>query len=330
MDYKTIMQGTLNIRKTTKFILLGFTFLSFVFCKTDNRQSLNKMPVDRELKSIKLEGTIVTKPQNIEKEYLTAKVNDIRSEDEETNLIILGGGKTKMDADKIKQKYESKSSALYTEVIGVVTVSLSDTIAGLNKGFYIATIGCVNNNFKTRMIVRYTNTYLEGVYSRKITLKKSQYNTIGSEIDFQPRERDDLDLLPKLINNCNKETGDCSFENFSEICSRETCVYESGIVKVEENFYSSYTKNIRYPIEPYDFDEVLYYILYKRKGFTELVDYDNLEDLENGNYKNDFYMDEQPIIEVLEDQEIKTRGNHYVEHIYIENGYVIYNYESGD
>ncbi|TPN86930.1 hypothetical protein [Aquimarina algicola] len=307
-----------------RFIMIIAIFLSFISCQKNNdRKKPEETKKDSTIVVVPTKGTPSVKTENYKTKDLLTNLEVLRNEHQETNLIIIGGGKNKKEAEEIKNKYLAKVS-MHSQIRGIPTIALSDTIQGLNPGFYITTIGCVNNNFKTQMILRYINQYLKGAYSRKIKLNKNQFNSIGSKIDFKPNKRDDLDM--KDLIGSHEESGDCSFENYQTFCLRVESGYQSGISEIEEQYYEGNSKEIKYPLEHYSFHEVLDYIVSHQEAFAVLLEYDNLEDLEEKKYSENHDYDQ---IRIFDDLEIEIEGSHYSEHLYIEDKYIIYSYASG-
>lgn len=103
-----------------------------------------------------------------------------------TNLVIIGGGKTIKDAEKLKEKYFTNQN-FNSNIKGTPIISLSDTISGLNSGFYIVTIGCVSNEENVKSVVKKANSFYTGVYYRKVKLNSNQYKTLASKITIKPK-----------------------------------------------------------------------------------------------------------------------------------------------
>ncbi len=95
----------------------------------------------------------------------TLKANDLN----DVYIVIIGGGRTYEDALKAKINYENNIE-LKDQLISKVDLILTDTIEGLNPGFYISTIGYCEREELSDIIVRIANEYLEGVYKRKVLL----------------------------------------------------------------------------------------------------------------------------------------------------------------
>lgn len=90
----------------------------------------------------------------------------------ESSLIIIGGGTSPKDAEVAKNKYEQQTE-LNKLIETNIEIVLSDTIKGLNPGFYIAVIGAHTDKNFAQMAANIANRYLSGVYIRQIEEKRS-------------------------------------------------------------------------------------------------------------------------------------------------------------
>jgi hypothetical protein len=103
----------------------------------------------------------------------TLLVNDIQT----GHLIIIGGGKSIEEAEQVKTDYLHDSTLTY--LFGDrIQILLSDTIQGLNKGFYIATPGYCNYSKLANFAINLVNTTHSGIYKKEITLKENQINKL--------------------------------------------------------------------------------------------------------------------------------------------------------
>jgi len=89
----------------------------------------------------------------------------------ETHIIIIGGGKTPQEAATAKEKYRN-TVELTKQIDTEVKIILSDTIKGLNKGFYIAIMGFCTDEYKAKVLTLFAGKYIKGVYYKKVVVEK--------------------------------------------------------------------------------------------------------------------------------------------------------------
>lgn len=78
-------------------------------------------------------------------------------------LIIVGGGKTKADAEAYKKKLEQTMWYQSTYQKGLSTLLLSDTVSGLNKGFHIAVAGMTEDKSYATLVQQLLLREMKGV-----------------------------------------------------------------------------------------------------------------------------------------------------------------------
>lgn len=113
---------------------------------------------------------------------LSFLVNSLISAPSDTYIMIIGGGKIYQDAVNAKIEYQTHKE-LNEQIITDVEIILSDTIIGLNPGFYIAIIGFCEYEYKARLITNFANKYQKGVYMKKVYLNEYHKTPV-----FKPQE----------------------------------------------------------------------------------------------------------------------------------------------
>lgn len=144
------------------------------------------------------------------------------SNDFETHIIIIGGGKTPEDAQVAKDNY-LKQKELNNQIIADVKTIYSNDVKGLNPGFYIAIMGYCADEFKARLLTNFANKYIKGVYFKKVHIKKEEKSP-----EFYPKTK------PFIGNNYQVITGE--FYCFYNDKNCETILKISeGVVLVKDD-----------------------------------------------------------------------------------------------
>jgi len=157
---------------------------------------------------------------------------NIQAEKAEAYLIIVGGGKSYADAEKAKAAYLSFEE-LTSQVGHDIVLIASDTIEGLNPGFYIAYIGVCGEMQKAKLIADFANNYCKGTYIKKffIDLTRQQIPVPTFKPKEAPFEGNNFSYMPSDYGlNCNDPLSDTFINSVS--------VYDELIVKNDKPCYS--------------------------------------------------------------------------------------------
>lgn len=105
-------------------------------------------------------------------------IGSISAVEKETSyLVILGGGKTLQDAETAWSKWESNTE-LVNKFNSNYDIVKSDSIEGLNPGFYILILGYSKGEKLANVAVKIANNYTKGVYIREVKVLEEVY--VGS------------------------------------------------------------------------------------------------------------------------------------------------------
>lgn len=90
----------------------------------------------------------------------------------EAFIVIAGGGKTEVEAQSAYWLLD-KNTGIENEIQFESALMLSDTIKGLNPGFYIVIMGFVLEEQKAKLMVKIANKHLKGVYMKKVYISEA-------------------------------------------------------------------------------------------------------------------------------------------------------------
>lgn len=90
-----------------------------------------------------------------------------KSKADESHIVIIGGGKTRADADAALESFTKKQVAVLGIPDGYPRVFKSDELAGLNPGFHIVVLGFCPKS-KAVEVSALANIYQPGTYTKKV------------------------------------------------------------------------------------------------------------------------------------------------------------------
>jgi hypothetical protein len=207
------------------------------------------------------------------------KANDLTS----AYMIIIGGGKTYEDALKAKAKYE-ENTELRNQIISKIDLILSDTVKGLNPGFYIAATGYCEREDLSEIVIKVIGKSMKGIYKRKVMLNEKVLsdNLISVKVQSAPFEGNfnkykDEEIIVKFepsyikrigsfdVNyylTWNKESGYIRY--LSELDFTRVRVFENDTINCIQTEYNQYYPEI--------FSKTCYYpngieSVYSRDGY---------------------------------------------------------------
>jgi len=86
------------------------------------------------------------------------------------HLAILGGGTTREAADSVRAAYLA-DTVLFRQIPSTPSIVLSDSVRGLNPGFFIAVLGQCPDPIKIDILVKMVNAQHPGAYRKAIPLR---------------------------------------------------------------------------------------------------------------------------------------------------------------
>ena len=116
--------------------------------------------------------------------FIVFSTTFIFSQNSETFIVIIGGGTKYSDAMAAKKKY-LKIVDKQIQILSKVEIIKSDTVQGLNPGYYIAVLGYSADEYRADWICSIVNSNMTGVYKKKVFLKNIN-NTIRLKIANVP------------------------------------------------------------------------------------------------------------------------------------------------
>lgn len=184
-------------------------------------------------------------------------------------MIIVGGGKSKTDADRFLQKYKNESQLWANfEQSGFPQTMLSDTIDGLNKGFHIAVAGICSEEQTAKLFLEMIKMEMNGVYMRKVKMDSNKVTGIFQSTQFVKSQI--IKLRDKVIATVSKQVPTCTttieINCDGGYCSGTKKENANGLLTYFENFGGDhsedesmiYCKNNQFRVYDYWYSRAIY------------------------------------------------------------------------